>query len=79
MHWVTRQEGISNIIISMQTEAQITENIEAVQIAKAPQGLESLFDSFVSAITTTREGWVGLKSDEEWEYRMAADNWVGLR
>ena len=60
----------------MQTPEQVAENIGATQITKTPQGLESLFDSFVEALTRTREGWRGLKQDELWEYRAAAETYL---
>lgn len=76
LYWLLAQPNIDGVLISMQTAAQITENIGAMQITKTPQGLESLFDSFVEALTRTREGWRGLKQDELWEYRAAAETYL---
>ena len=73
LHWVLRQPGIDGILISMQTPAQVTENVAATQILKEPDGIESLFESFVDAITKTKEGWRGLLTDKQWEYRAAAE------
>ena len=74
--WVLRQPYIDGVLVSMQTPAQVSENVAATQITKTPQGLESLFDSFIEAITKTREGWRGLKQDELWEYRIAAETYL---
>ncbi len=73
LHWVLRQPNIDGVLISMQTPAQVTENVAATQIIKEPDGIESLFESFVDAITKTKEGWRGLLTDELWEYRAAAE------
>lgn len=73
LHWVLRQPNIDGILVSMQTPAQVTENAAATQSVKEPDGLESLFESFVDAITKTKEGWRGLLTDEIWEYRAAAE------
>jgi aryl-alcohol dehydrogenase-like predicted oxidoreductase len=76
LHWLLGQPNVDGILISMQTAAQVAENVGATQIAKTPQGLETLFDSFVEAMTKTREGWRGLKEDELWEYRAAAETYL---
>ncbi len=76
LYWVLAQPDIDGVLISMQTPAQVAENVGATRIAKTPQGLESLFDSFVEALTKTREGWRGLKQDELWEYRAAAETYL---
>jgi len=76
LHWLLRRPNIDSALISMQTAAQVAENIGATQITKTPQGLEALFDSFVEALTRTREGWRGLKEDEFWEYRAAAETYL---
>lgn len=73
LYWVSQQPNIDGILVSMQTQEQIAENVAAIQISKAPTGLESLFDSFAEAITKTKEGWRGLLQDELWEYRAAAE------
>ena len=73
LYWVSQQPAIDGILVSMQTQEQIAENVAALQITKAPTGLESLFDSFAEAITKTKEGWRGLLQDEQWEYRAAAE------
>jgi len=73
LHWVLRQPNIDGVLVSMQTPAQVTENVAATQIMKEPDGIESLFESFVEAITKTKEGWRGLLTDEQWEYRAAAE------
>ena len=73
LYWLSQQPNLDGILISMQTPAQIEENVAALQITKAPIGLESLFDSFTEAITQTKEGWRGLLQDEYWEYRTAAE------
>lgn len=77
LHWVLRQPYINRVIVSMQTPEQVRENVSAAQITQTPQGLESLFESFVEAVTQTREGWRGLKQDELWEYRQAAEAYLG--
>ncbi len=76
LYWLLQQSAIDGVLVSMQTPAQVTENAAAAQITKAPAGLESLFDSFVDAITKTREGWRGLLTDELWEYRAAAEAYL---
>lgn len=76
LYWVLGQPNIDGALVSMQTAAQVTENLGATQITKTPHGLESLFDSFVEALTQTREGWRGLKGDELWEYRAAAETYL---
>ena len=76
LYWLFKQPNIDGVLVSMQTPAQVTENVSSGQLTKTPQGLESLFDSFVEAITQTREGWRGLKGDELWEYRIAAENYL---
>ncbi len=76
LFWVLQQPSVDGLLVSMQTPQQVTENVSATQITKTPQGLTSLFDSFVEAITQTREGWRGLKDDDLWEYRMAAENYL---
>ncbi len=73
LYWLSRQPHIDGTLISMQTPEQIAENVAAQQITKAPEGLESLFESFTDAITKTKEGWRGLLQDEQWEYRTAAE------
>lgn len=73
LYWLSRQPDIDGILVSMQTPAQIAENVAALQITKTPVGLESLFESFVEAIIKTKEGWRGLLQDEQWEYRTAAE------
>lgn len=73
LHWVLQNETVDGVVVSMQTEAQVRENVEAAQLTKTPTGLESLFQSFVEAITQTDAGWRGLLDDEEWEYRVAAE------
>ena len=73
LYWISRQPHIDGILVSMQTPEQIAENVAALQIAKTPTGLESLFDSFAEAITKTKEGWRGLLQDDQWEYRAAAE------
>lgn len=79
LHWVLSQPNISGILASMQTAEQVAENAAGTQLAKTPTGLESLFDSFVEAITKTREGWRGLLIDELWEYRAAAELHLGRK
>ncbi len=79
LYWVSRQPNIDGILVSMQTREQIAENVAALQIAKTPTGLESLFGSFAEAITNTKEGWRGLLQDEEWEYRAAAETYLQRR
>ena len=79
LYWVSRQPNIDGILVSMQTPEQIAENVSALQITKAPTGLESLFDSFAEAITKTKEGWRGLLQDEQWEYRAAAETHLQRR
>lgn len=79
LHWVLEQDAINGALVSMQTPAQIQENLAAAKITKTPQGLETLFQSFVEAITTTREGWRGMLQDEEWEYRTAAEAFLGRK
>ncbi len=76
LNWVLRQPNIDSVIVSMQSPEQITENVAAVGIEKVPAGLESLFESFVEAITRTREGWRGLLQDEQWEIRAAAEAYL---
>ncbi len=76
LYWLLAQPNIDGALISMQTAAQLTENVGATQIAKTPQGLEALFDSFAEALTRTREGWRGLKQDALWEYRAAAETYL---
>ena len=76
LHWLLGQPNIDGALVSMQTTAQVTENVGATQLTKTPQGLTSLFDSFVEALTRTREGWRGLKQDELWEYRTAAEAYL---
>lgn len=73
LHWVLRQPNIDGALVSMQTSAMVSENAAATQIVKEPDGIESLFESFVEAITKTKEGWRGLLTDELWEYRAAAE------
>lgn len=73
LHWVLRQPNIDGVLVSMQTPAMVSENAAATQIVKEPDGIESLFESFVEAITKTKEGWRGLLTDELWEYRAAAE------
>ena len=77
LKWLLDQDGIDGVLVSMQTPEQITENIAAAQITKTPQGLESLFDSFIEAIIKTREGWRGLRQSDDWEYRTAAETYLG--
>ena len=79
LYWVLTQPNIDGALVSMQTPAQVAENIAATRITKTPQGLESLFDSFVEALTRTREGWRGLKQDELWEYRAAAEVYLSRK
>ena len=79
LHWVLSQPNISGILASMQTAEQVAENAAGTQLTKTPTGLESLFDSFVEAITKTREGWRGLLTDELWEYRAAAELHLGRK
>jgi len=79
LSWVSRQPDIGGILVSMQTPAQIAENVAALRIAKTPQGLESLFDSFVDALTKTREGWRGLLDAELWEHRAAAEAYLSRK
>ena len=79
LHWVLQNPGVDGVVVSMQTPEQITENVAAAHLAKTPQGLESLFESFLEAITRTREGWRGLLQDEQWEIRMAAEAYLGRR
>lgn len=76
LHWLLQRDDIDGVMISMQTEAQVKENVTAAQLTKTPTGLESLFASFVEAITQTDAGWRGLLDDEEWEYRVAAEGWM---
>jgi len=76
LYWLLGQPNIDGALVSMQTAAQVTENMGATQITKTPHGLESLFDSFVEALTRTREGWRGLKQDTLWEYRAAAETFL---
>ncbi len=73
LHWVLRQPSIGGVLVSMQTPAMVSENAAATQIIKEPDGIESLFESFVDAITKTKEGWRGLLTDDLWEYRAAAE------
>ena len=73
LYWVLSRPDIDGVLVSMQTPAQVAENVAATQITKTPEGLESLFESFVEALTKTREGWRGLLTDELWEYRAAAE------
>ena len=79
LHWILRNPGVDGVVVSMQTPEQITENVAAAHLEKTPQGLESLFESFVEAITQTREGWRGLLQDEQWEIRMAAEGYLSRR
>ena len=79
LYWLLRQPNIDGVLVSMQTAAQVAENVGATLITKTPQGLESLFDSFMEALTRTREGWRGLKQDELWEYRAAAEMYLNRR
>jgi aryl-alcohol dehydrogenase-like predicted oxidoreductase len=79
LHWVLSRPDVDGALVSMQTAAQAAENLAAAQIAKAPQGLESLFDSFLEAMTRTREGWRGLLADELWEHRAAAEAYLHRR
>ncbi len=79
LFWVLSQPNIDGILASMQTAEQITENAAGTQLAKTPTGLEALFDSFVEAMTKTREGWRGLLTDELWEYRAAAELHLGRK
>ncbi len=74
LHWVLRQPNIDGALVSMQTPAMVSENAAATQTVKEPDGIESLFESFVDAITKTKEGWRGLLTDEMWEYRAAAES-----
>lgn len=76
LHWLLSQPDVDGALISMQTPTQVAENVGATRITKTPDGLESLFDSFVEALTRTREGWRGLKADELWEYRAAAETYL---
>ena len=76
LYWVNQQPNIGGILVSMQTAAQIDENVSAIQISKTPAGLESLFESFADALTKTKEGWRGLLQDEQWEYRAAAEAYL---
>jgi len=76
LYWVLAQPNVDGVLVSMQTAGQLEENIGATRITKTPQGLESLFDSLVEALTQTREGWRGLKQDELWEYRAAAEAYL---
>ena len=73
LYWVLSRPDIDGVLVSMQTPALVAENVGATQITKTPEGLESLFESFVEALTKTREGWRGLLTDELWEYRAAAE------
>ncbi len=79
LYWLLAQPDIDGALVSMQTPEQVSDNIGATRITKTPQGLESLFDSFVEALTRTREGWRGLKEDELWEYRAAAETYLSRR
>ena len=79
LYWVLVQPNIGGVLVSMQTAGQVAENVAATEITKTPQGLESLFESFVEALTRTREGWRGLKQDELWEYRAAAEMYLSRR
>ena len=79
IYWLLAQPNIDGVLISMQTPEQVAENVAATRITKTPSGLESLFDSFVEALTRTREGWRGLKQDELWEYRAAAEMYLGRK
>ena len=79
LYWVLTRPNVDGALVSMQTPAQVAENVAATQIAKTPDGLESLFESFAEAITKTREGWRGLLTDELWEYRAAAEAYLGRR
>ncbi len=79
LYWILQNELIDGVLVSMQTAEQVAENVGAAEIAKAPTGLESLFQSFVEAITTTREGWRGLLTDDLWEYRAAAEAFLERR
>lgn len=79
LYWVSRQPDIDGVLVSMQTPEQIRENAAALEITKTPTGLESLFGSFAEAITQTKEGWRGLRQDEEWEYRAAAETYLARK
>ena len=79
LHWVLQNPDIDGVLVSMQTPEQVTENVAGMRLAKTPQGLESLFDSFLDAITRTREGWRGLSQDEQWEIRAAAAAYLSRR
>jgi aryl-alcohol dehydrogenase-like predicted oxidoreductase len=79
LYWVLTNPDIDGAVVSMQTPEQVTENVAAAHISKTPIGLESLFISFVEAITTTREGWRGLLQDDLWEYRAAAEAFLARR
>ena len=76
LYWVLNQPNIDGVLASMQTADQVSENVGATQITKTPLGLEALFESFAEALTRTREGWRGLKADELWEYRAAAETYL---
>jgi len=79
LYWLLAQPNIDGLLVSMQTPEQVAENVAATKITKTPSGLESLFDSFVEALTRTREGWRGLKQDELWEYRAAAEMYLSRK
>lgn len=79
LYWLLAQPDVDGALISTQTPEQVAENVGATRITKTPQGLESLFDSFVEALTRTREGWRGLTQDELWEYRAAAEMYLSRR
>jgi len=79
LHWILAHPEVDGVLASMQSEVQVLENFAGTQLAKTPDGLNSLFESFVEAITNTREGWRGLLSDEFWEYRVAAEMHLGQK
>ena len=79
LHWILQQPGIDGVLASMQSAAQIAENVAGTALLQTPTGLEALFDSFIEAMTATREGWRGLLSDDLWDYRAAAETYLARR
>jgi aryl-alcohol dehydrogenase-like predicted oxidoreductase len=79
VHWILQSGHVDAVLASMQTTEQVAENAAAAEITKAPTDLPALFASFVEALTTTREGWRGLLTDDHWEYRAAAEAFLSRK
>ncbi len=77
LYWLLHLPHVDGVLVSMQSAQQVTENTRAAQLNNVPSGLESLFQSFVEMIGGTREGWRGLLGDDEWEWRAAAERFLG--